>query len=293
MLSQNTSKTRFGVIENEFGAINIDASLVKDKIETSEATLIELSNGCVCCTIRGDVAVAIGQLLDQGNIEHIIVESTGLADPSPIASVLFMDVAIQERAQIASIVCVVDALHCMQHWEDVDVFQKQIAFSDTVLMNKVDLVDARQVETLVKKINSINSEAKVLECVNCEVSFEDIIQASSVFDLDKVRIDDVKEKDKTKHGHGHSHGHSHGQSEISTFSITQPGTLHMDRLSAFMNTLVTEMGEQLYRYKGVLSVQGVDDKFVFQGVHMHVDSAPTSAWGTSPGLTSSCLLGGN
>ena len=263
ILSSMEHKMKFAVIENEFGDVGIDENIL---VESSEETIIEVMNGCICCTVRGDLTEALDNMYDRiKDFDGVLIETTGLADPAPVAQTFFVDDKVVERYKLDGIITVVDAKHIIQHLDDEkpeDVENEsveQLAFADRIMLNKIDLVDEEDLEVVEARIKSINNHAPIFRTENSLIDPKELINIGS-FDLDRTLEMDPEFLDTDAE-------HEHDQRVTST-SARFEGDLNVNKLERWIGTLMRDKGEDLFRYKGVLSVKGMDEKFVFQGVHM-------------------------
>ena len=263
ILSSMEHNMKFAVIENEFGDVGIDENIL---VESSEETIIEVMNGCICCTVRGDLTEALDNMYDRiKDFDGVLIETTGLADPAPVAQTFFVDDKVVERYKLDGIITVVDAKHIIQHLDDEkpeDVENEsveQLAFADRKMLNKIDLVDEEDLEVVEARIKSINNHAPIFRTENSLIDPKELINIGS-FDLDRTLEMDPEFLDTDAE-------HEHDQRVTST-SARFEGDLNVNKLERWIGTLMRDKGEDLFRYKGVLSVKGMDEKFVFQGVHM-------------------------
>lgn len=263
ILSSMEHKMKFAVIENEFGDVGIDENII---VESSEETIIEVMNGCICCTVRGDLTVALDNMYDRiKDFDGVLIETTGLADPAPVAQTFFVDEKVVERYKLDGIITVVDAKHIIQHLDDEkpeDVENEsveQIAFADRIMLNKIDLVDEGQLQLVESRIKSINNFAPIFRTQNSLIEPKELINIGS-FDLDRTLEMDPEFLDTESE-------HEHDQRVTST-SARFEGELNVNKLDRWIGELMRDKGEDLFRYKGVLAVKGMEQKFVFQGVHM-------------------------
>ena len=263
ILSSMDHKMKFAVIENEFGDVGIDENIL---VESSEETIIEVMNGCICCTVRGDLTEALDNMYDRiKDFDGVLIETTGLADPAPVAQTFFVDDKIVERYKLDGIITVVDAKHIIQHLDDEkpeDIENEsveQLAFADRIMLNKIDLVDEEGLKIVETRIKSINNHAPIFRTENSLIDPKELINIGS-FDLDRTLEMDPEFLDTDAE-------HEHDQRVTST-SARFEGDLNVNKLERWIGTLMRDKGEDLFRYKGVLSVKGMDEKFVFQGVHM-------------------------
>ena len=263
ILSSMEHKMKFAVIENEFGDVGIDENIL---VESSEETIIEVMNGCICCTVRGDLTETLDNMYDRiKDFDGVLIETTGLADPAPVAQTFFVDDKVVERYRLDGIITVVDAKHIIQHLDDEkpeDIENEsveQLAFADRIMLNKIDLVDEEGLKMVETRIKSINNHAPIFRTENSLIDPKELINIGS-FDLDRTLEMDPEFLDTDAE-------HEHDQRVTST-SARFVGDLNVNKLERWIGTLMRDKGEDLFRYKGVLSVKGMDEKFVFQGVHM-------------------------
>ena len=263
ILSSMDHKMKFAVIENEFGDVGIDENIL---VESSEETIIEVMNGCICCTVRGDLTEALDNMYDRiKDFDGVLIETTGLADPAPVAQTFFVDEKVVERYKLDGIITVVDAKHIIQHLdeekpEDVENESvEQLAFADRVMLNKIDLVSEDELKEVESRIKSINNFAPIYRTQNSLIDPKELINIGS-FDLERTLEMDPEFLDTEAE-------HEHDQRVTST-SARFEGELNVNKLERWIGELMRDKGEDLFRYKGVLAVKGMEQKFVFQGVHM-------------------------
>lgn len=266
---------RIAVIENEFGEIGIDDALVID----AEEEVFEMNNGCICCTVRGDLIRILGNLVRRRDrFDHILIETTGLADPAPIAQTFFVDQEIAAQLRLDAIVCMVDAKHIIQHLDEVkpegveNEAIEQLAFADRIVLNKCDLVDEDTLDEVTRRIRSINAMADIVRSVDAKIDLDHILDVGA-FDLDRVL-----EQEPAFLG---DDDHQHDQ-RVTSVGIEAPGDVDVDRLNAWLGELLSEKGVDIFRMKGILAVAGEEQRFVFQGVHMLFDGNPGAPWGDEP-----------
>jgi G3E family GTPase len=263
ILSSTEHKMKFAIIENEFGDIGIDENII---VESSEESIIEVMNGCICCTVRGDLTELLDGMYDRiKDFDGVLIETTGLADPAPVAQTFFVDERVVDRYKLDGIITVVDAKHITQHVEEEkpeDVENEaveQLAFADRILLNKIDLVSQERIEEVESTIKSINGFAPIYQTENSIIDPAELIGIGS-FDLERTLEMDPEFLDTDSE-------HEHDQRVTST-SAKFAGELNINKLEAWIGDLMSEKAEDLFRYKGILAVKGMDQKFVFQGVHM-------------------------
>ena len=286
----------------QFGEIGIDDTLVRKKFETKEE-IFEMNNGCICCKVRGDLIKILGKILtrdDAKKFDAIVIETTGLADPSPVAQTFFVDEKIQYRSRLDAIITVVDAKHILMHLDEKkekgveNEAVEQVVFADRLLINKIDLVDEKMLNTIKSRLRKLNPHAKQLTCTRSKVPLKEILGVRA-FDLDHILetcdpdfLGTEEEEDHHHHDHHHDHDcsgdgcthhdhdhhhHTHDTS-IRSVGIKFEGELEMDPLNEWIANLLKTRGNDIYRMKGVFAIKGLDSKFVFQGVHMLLDSEP-------------------
>ena len=254
---------KFAVIENEFGDIGIDENIL---VESSEESIIEVMNGCICCTVRGDLTELLDQMYDRiKDFDGVLIETTGLADPAPVAQTFFVDERVVGRYKLDGIITVVDAKHIVQHIDEEkpegveNESVEQLAFADRIMLNKIDLVSEEELKEVERKIKSINAFAPIYRTQDSNIDPENLINIGS-FDLKRTLEMDPEFLDTDSE-------HEHDDRVTSTSSKFE-GSLNVNKLDQWIGDLLQNYGQDLFRYKGVLSVEGMDEKFVFQGVHM-------------------------
>jgi len=253
---------RIAVIENEFGEVGIDDALV---LQTEEE-IFEMNNGCICCTVRGDLIRILERLSrKRDKFDHILIETTGLADPAPVAQTFFVDEDVKAAYELDAIVTVVDAKHIMpriseERPEGVEnEALEQMAFADRILLNKVDLVDDAEKEQVKECIRRINKYADIIETRQSAIDVKKILGIKR-FDLARVlEFDDEFLNVDGEHQHDGS---------ITSVGIQFDGALDMPRLNAWLSRLLEKQGVDIFRSKGVLNIEGTEARYVFQGVHM-------------------------
>jgi len=365
ILTENHGK-RIAVIENEFGEVGVDQELVIG----AEEEIFEMNNGCICCTVRGDLIRILGNLMKRRDkFDYIMVETTGMADPGPVAQTFFVDDEMQQKLKLDGIVTLVDAKHVWQHIDDSDEVKEQIAFADVLILNKIDLVAPEEVERLKARVHSMNAAAKIYTAKDAAVEMDKVLNVGG-FNLDRALEVDPKfmepeypfewggvyelpagkhkfvlkdgpdptmevavfptaaglkdvemeavlafsgeprevEKNSTFEFDAPAAGryalftqhhpdefearvegfspietreykpdHEHDE-EVSSVGITTPGDLDMKKFQRWLSNLLQTQGQDLFRMKGVLSMKGMPERFVFQGVHMLFDGRPDRPW---------------
>tara|TARA_B100000678_G_scaffold254921_1_gene232382 strand:- start:989 stop:2191 length:1203 start_codon:yes stop_codon:yes gene_type:complete len=263
ILTSTEHKMKFAVIENEFGDVGIDENIL---VESSEESIIEVMNGCICCTVRGDLTDLLKRMHERiEDFDGVLIETTGLADPAPVAQTFFVDDEIVSKYKLDGIITVADAKHITQHLDEEkpegveNESVEQIAFADRIMLNKIDLVSEEELTEVETKIKSINRFAPMYRTENSIIDPANLINIGS-FDLEKTLEMDPEFLD-TESEHEHD-------DRVTSTSSKFVGALNVNKLERWIGELMQSKGEDLFRYKGVLAVKGMDQKFVFQGVHM-------------------------
>ena len=271
VLTANHGK-RIAVIENEFGEIGIDDALVIN----AEEEIFEMNNGCICCTVRGDLIRILGNLMKRKDkFDYILVETTGLADPAPVAQTFLVDDEIRTQLKLDAIVTVVDAKHLIQHLDDEkedgveNEAVEQLAFADRVLLNKIELVTVAEREEVVRRIRSINANAEIIPTTMSKVDLDQILGVGA-FDLNRVLEMEPEFLSDTEHQHDQS---------ITSVGIDCEGEVSVQKINEWLGWLLGERGTDIFRMKGILNMWGDNRRFVFQGVHMLFDGTPGQPWG--------------
>lgn len=257
---------RYAVVVNEFGEIGIDNDLV---VETDEE-VFEMNNGCICCTVRGDlIRILTGLMRRKGKFDAILIETTGLADPAPVAQTFFVDEDVQAKAKLDAVVTVVDARNIEARLKDSKEAREQIAFADVILLNKTDLASAEDLDRIEGVIRSINRSAEIHRTQNSAIALDKVLDRGA-FDLDRVL---AFEPDFLTGGHEHSHN-----DDINSISLTAVEPLDENKFNRWISSVLQTKGADILRSKGILSFANQDDQFVFQGVHMLMDGDYRRPW---------------
>jgi G3E family GTPase len=284
---------KFAVIVNEFGEIGIDNDLVVN----ADEEVFEMNNGCICCTVRGDlVRIIDGLMRRKGKFDAIILETTGLADPAPVAQTFFVDENVGRKTRLDAVVTVADAKWLQDRLKDAPEAKNQIAFADVIILNKTDLVKPDQLAEVEARIRAINPYAKLHKTQRCQVPLQEVL-GRNAFDLD--RILDLEPEfldagdhhhDDHEHGHDHGHDHDHGHAphekglkhyhdeDMQSLSLASDKPLDADKFFPWVQDLVQKDGPNILRCKGILSFKDDPERFVFQGVHMILDGDHQRAW---------------
>ncbi len=273
---------KFAVIVNEFGEIGIDNDLVVG----ADEEVFEMNNGCICCTVRGDlIRILEGLMKRRGKFDAIIVETTGLADPAPVAQTFFVDQDVQDRAWLDAVVTVADAKWLSDRLKDAPEAKNQVAFADVIILNKIDLVSEGELKEVEARIRAINPYAKLHRTTRCQVPL-DAVLGRNAFDLDRIlEIEpEFLQVDDHDHDHGHDHhDHGHGlkhyhDEEMQSVSFRIEGDVDPNKFMPWINELVQKEGPNILRSKGILSFRNEAKRFVFQGVHMILDGDLQRDW---------------
>jgi G3E family GTPase len=280
---------KYAVIVNEFGEIGID----NDLIVGADEEVFEMNNGCICCTVRGDlVRILDGLMRRKGKFDAIIVETTGLADPAPVAQTFFIDENVGRRTKLDAVVTVADAKWLNDRLKDAPEAKNQIAFADVILINKTDLVSADELGNVEARIRGINPYAKVHKTERAKIPLDQVLDRNA-FDLDRILdiepeflAGDGHDHEHHHHGHDHEDEHHHGHGglkhyhdeDMQSVSLKTEKPLDPDKFFPWVQNLVQTEGPNILRSKGILSFKDDDQRFVFQGVHMILDGDHQRPW---------------
>ena len=255
---------KVAVIVNEFGEVGIDNQLIID----ADEEIFEMNNGCICCTVRGDLIRIINNLMRRRDkFDHLVIETTGLADPAPVIQTFFVDEDMQSQISLDAVVTVVDAKHIWQHWE-ADEAQEQIAFADVILLNKTDLVLPEQLDELERRIRSMNALCKIYRTRNAELEMDALLGVRA-FDLNRALEIDPEFLNENAHEHDET---------VGSVALVESGELDLQKLNDWLSYLLQTQGTDIFRMKGILNIAGEDRRFVFQGVHMLFDATRDRPW---------------
>ena len=255
---------RVAVIVNEFGAVGIDHHL----LFASDQEIIQMSNGCICCTVQGDLLRTLFQLIERrSQFDTLVIETTGLADPAPVAQTFLVDERIRREFQLNAIVTVVDAKHIRQHLDNSTEAQEQIAFADLLLLNKQDLVAPEEMDSLEATVRGLNQSARIFRTKNSDIDI------SLLLDMKGFGLEQKLESDPDLFVGNHDH-----TPFVSAVSVVEPGDLDGLKVSHWFRSLLTELGPSILRMKGILNLRGDPDQFVFQGVYSMFEGRPGRRW---------------
>jgi G3E family GTPase len=282
---------KYAVIVNEFGEIGIDNDLVVG----ADEEVFEMNNGCICCTVRGDlVRILDGLMRRKGKFDAIIVETTGLADPAPVAQTFFIDENVGRKTRLDAVVTVADAKWLTERLKDAPEAKNQIAFADVILINKTDLVSPEELREVEARIRGINRYAKVHKTERAMIPL-DAVLGRNAFDLDRILDIEPEFLEGDGHDHDHHHDHDHGHDhhhdhahrgglkhyhdeEMQSIALKSDKPLDADKFFPWVQELVQKEGPNILRCKGILSFKNDDERFVFQGVHMILDGGHQRPW---------------
>ena len=265
ILSENHGK-KYAVIINEFGELGVDNDLVVG----ADEEVFEMNNGCICCTVRGDlIRIIEGLVKRKGKLDGIIVETTGLADPAPVAQTFFVDDDVKSNSRLDAIVTVVDAKHLLQRLADSHEAEEQVAFADVIVLNKTDLVAAEELGRVEERIRTINKSARILRAEKADVPIAQLMDRGA-FDLGRIL---ELEPDFLSGEDDHQHDDA-----VASVSLTSDRPLDRERFNRWIGAVLMEKGQDLLRTKGILHFRGNDLRFAFQAVHMLADGEFIGPW---------------
>lgn len=297
---------KIAVIENEFGEVGIDGDLVLAS-ETEE--IYEMVNGCVCCTaeVREDLVRIVRELVARPErLDHILVETSGLADPYPVAQSFFINDPIANEVELDAIVTMVDAKHVAQHLEDLQLdgvdnqAVDQIVCADRIVINKIDLVNGNELADLSGKIRSLNATAELVTSSYAQIDLQKILGIGAFEATQKlmeIGADSLHGDDHHAHDHDHDHAHEHDDYEhehdasVTSVGFAVDADINLIAFHRWISELRTEQSETLFRMKGVLAVQGQDQRYVLQGVHSLVEFRAAQPWGVEPRSSKVVFIG--
>ncbi|MGV8897912.1 MAG: CobW family GTP-binding protein [Burkholderiaceae bacterium] len=286
---------KIAVIENEFGQENIDNDIL---VQDSSEQIIQMNNGCICCTVRGDLIAALTDLAQQRadgllHFDRLVIETTGLANPGPVAQTFFMDEEVAMSYMLDAVITVVDARHAMQQLDTHEEAQRQVGFADRILLSKTDLVSAAEVATLTTRLKRINPRAPVGTADFGRAPIADLLDIrgfnlNEKLEIDPEFLDDEAAETAEKQlacgphcGHDHEHHdhhHAHHSDDISAFVFRSERAFNSAQLDEFLSSIVQVFGPRMLRYKGVLLMEGADRKVLFQGVHQLMGTDIGGKW---------------
>lgn len=257
---------KFAVIVNEFGEVGIDNDLIVD----ADEEVFEMNNGCICCTVRGDlIRIIEGLMRRRDRFDGILIETTGLADPAPVAQTFFVDEDVRSKTRLDSIITVVDARHLLGEIDQAHEAQEQLAFADTIILNKVDLVNGDEIASVEDRIRRINPTASILRSERCNLDIASLLDRKA-FDLDRIL---EVEPDFLAEEHDHAH-----DDHVTSFSLIERMPMDPERFFNWLQNIVQAFGMDMLRMKGIISFAGDDDRYVVQGVHMLMEGDHQRPW---------------
>lgn len=273
---------KLAVIVNEFGEVSIDGQLV---VRDEDEQIVEFNNGCLCCTVRNDLVETLGRLTEQaGTLDGILIETTGLADPAPVASTFFVADEVKERIRLDSFITVVDAVNLERNLAHSGEAQEQVAFSDIILLNKMDLVSEAEAERIERRIRELNPMATIHRTTNSVVDLGKIIDVGAFELAAKLEVDPTFLEDLD---------HEH-DAAVGSFVLHEERPVDINRFMLWMNAFAQERGEDLYRTKGLFHAHGFRERLVFQSVRMLTSLRPDRPWAPDePRRTQFVVIGRN
>ena len=275
----NENGKKYALLINEFGDIGIDAQL----ITTSNEELIELNNGCICCVIRGDLVIALRDLLDREiNLDGIFIETTGLADPGPVIQTFFADQILQSKARLDSVITVVDAIHILDQLADSEEPSRQIGFADQIILNKAGSIDAAKLAAIENGIKALNPISVIHRCERCRIEPSLLLQRQD-YDLAALpeRLTSIESE---PHIHDANCDHAHDAdnhlttSNIESFSLISEKAMNSQKLELWLEELLTLQSQEILRSKGIINAKGNSRKIVFQSVNMMLEGEELDEW---------------
>ena len=257
---------KYAVIVNEFGEEGIDNDLVVD----ADEEVFEMNNGCICCTVRGDLIRILSGLMKRADqLDAIIVETTGLADPAPVIQTFFVDDDVASRTKLDAVVTVADSVHLSSQLGEHHEAEEQVAFADVLLLNKTDLLEGKSLGDIEDRIRKINPYAKIIRTAHCAAPLDEVVGLNA-FSLDRVL---EVEPDFLTSDHDHEH-----DDDVTSLSFTSETPLDLDKFQTWFSELLQSKGQDILRSKGILDFEGEDERYVFQGVHMLMSGSPMGEW---------------
>ena len=261
-----THGKRYAVIVNEFGEIGIDNDLIVD----AEEEIFEMNNGCICCTVRGDlIRIIEGLMKRKGQFDGIVIETTGLADPAPVAQTFFVDEDVRRNTKLDAIVTVVDAKHLVDQLDSAPEAQEQIAFADIVILNKTDLVGREELSAVKSRIRAMNPTTLIHETERCGIELDQILERGA-FSLDRIL---EVEPDFLDGDHAHEH-----DDEVTSLSLTSERPMDPTLFFPWIQDVTQTFGIDIMRMKGIIAFKNDADRFVVQSVHMLLEGDHQRPW---------------
>ena len=289
ILKENHGK-RIAVIENEFGEIPIDHDLVIG----ADEDIFEMNNGCICCSIKGDLIATLNRLIERHDkFDSIVIESTGLASPGPIAQAFLLEDEINDSLKLDGIVTLVDALHFWKQLDEIDVLWEQIAFSNVILLNKIDLVSTEELTKVDNRIRGINPTAQIFKTQNATIELDEILNIGGFDSSSEEQFSDDEQDffSLNRTGPDEHEGHSHSDTEISSVGVTLAGEIDRGQFVNWLQMLLIMEGIDVMRAKGVLNLKGSEKRHIFQSVFMVFDSQEGRLWGDESRINKMVFIG--
>lgn len=298
---------RIAVIENEFGPESIDNELL---VQENDEQIIELNNGCICCTVRGDLLRTLSDLRqkrEQGdiNFDRVIIETTGMANPGPVCQTFFMDDYVAEYYRLDGVITIVDAKHGMEVLDRQQEAQAQVGFADRILVSKKDLVTDDEYDALRRRLVQMNPRVAISAVHFGEADLNELLDMKGFNLTSALEIDEDFLKEEDEHHHHHHdhacdehcedehHHHHHHNDEIGAFIFNADKPFDPYKLDEFLSGLVEFYGPDMYRYKGILYIKGIKQRMLLQGVHMLLGTEPGKAWGKEKPYNKLVFIGKN
>ncbi len=268
---------RYAVIVNEFGELGVDNDLV---VEADEE-VFEMNNGCICCTVRGDlIRIINGLMRRKGAFDGILIETTGLADPAPVAQTFFVDEEVARRTRLDAIVTVVDAKHLEARLADSHEAAEQVAFADVVLLNKIDLVTSEERAAVEAQLRRLNPAARIIATRDCAADLTQVLDQGA-FDLQRILEIEPGFLGEDEHEH---------DDDIASVSFSSDAPLSSEKARRWLGGVAADFGQGILRWKGILDIKGQERRLVFQGVHMLLDVELQRAWKAGESRTSRAVF---
>jgi G3E family GTPase len=266
---------RVAVIINEFGQVGIDHHLLL----SSNQEVVQMNNGCVCCTVRGDLVRSFFQLMEhRDKFDTVVIETTGLAEPAPVAQSIYADERIRSQFTLAGVVTVVDAKYISTRLEESAEACEQVAFADLILLNKTDLSTPEKLDETEHQLAGLNKIAKIYRTKNSDMDLSAIFDIGSDFPLKLEGYDSQHDGSHLSHDHRHHGSHHNHLQNVDTICIEQRGDLDGLKVSLWFRSLIGELGDKILRMKGILNLKGDNDQFLLQGVHWDFEGRPGRPW---------------
>lgn len=273
---------KYAVVVNEFGETGIDNDLVVD----AEEEIFEMNNGCICCTVRGDLIRILSGLMERADrFDGILIETTGLADPGPVIQTFFVDDELRDRVTLDNVVTVVDALHFLGKVDTQHEAEEQVAFADVLILNKTDLVSPEDLAKVEAKLAALNPHARLHKTVKSNVDLSAVLDAGA-FDLKRLLAIEPGFLEENPEDHEHDE-------TITSASLSADAPVDAEKFSKWMRALIREKGTDIFRTKGILKIAGAERRYVFQGVHMVMDSDWGAVWDEESPMSRLVFIGRN